>query len=443
MKRNKFSGYKDVLSFTLRQTTKGTSFKITTFGIALVLFLVMLLITIISATLKDDRNLSPITRVYVLDQSGYSPIDFNLLGQMNDSFAGIQFISKDSNTTIEQASKDMNGVSQTEALLHIRKNNEDFVMSILYPPHSIIRQEDGQNLLNQLISVFQIHKISEIGLSSKQLESINKQVMTSFSTAGEAKESIGEILIKVLAPMLFAFVLYIMLLLYGQSICKSLITEKTSKLLELLLTSVRPYAVISGKVLAMYLLAIGQFLLWLVCGIAGYVIGNIVAKYMNPEYINPVTQTLNLIKNNTNTNAFTLTAIVLGMIALCLGFLFYLVLAGLIGAILSKAEDLSSGMALYQIPVVISFMMAYLIPLQEGSKLIHFVRYFPFTSPFLIPADIVIGNMAPLKGILSILILSVTTVLLILLTSKVYKGMVFFNGNKLGIKNLIAILKAN
>jgi ABC-type Na+ efflux pump permease subunit len=150
---------------------------------------------------------------------------------------------------------------------------------------------------------------------------------------------------------------------------------------------------------------------------------------------------LELIKENTKASAFSVPAISLALLAMCLGFLFYCVLAGMVGAVLYKAEDVSNGMAIFQLPVMASFFMAYFIPLQTKGSIVSFIRYFPFTAPFSVPADLVIGNMGIAQGGISLVILSITTLLLIMLTGKLYKGLILFNGNKLSAKNIIQLLK--
>lgn len=443
MNRSKFAGWKDVFFFTLRQTTKGKAFKITTICFALLLFLIVCLVNILTAASGTKNKVSPITSVYVLDESEFRPTDFNQIKQTGGKiFSGVSFTYVQDDQTEEEIMKEIESRSSTEAVLGITKENDDYVMRLAIPSNSDISKSDGEALLAQAVPIFENSKLTQIGLSEEQLMSINMPVTTAFSDAGEDEESIGVTFIKLFTPMLFALILYIMVLLYGQSICKSLVTEKSSKLMETLLTSVTPYALIIGKILAMTFLAIVQFVLWISCAAAGFVMGNELAKSMYPEHKNMILSLLTLIKENTDASAFSIPAILLALFAICLGFLFYSVLAGIVGAILNKAEELSNGMAIYQIPVIISFLLAYYIPLQEDKRMSAIIRLIPFTSPFTVPADLVIGNVGIASACSSMIILLITTIALIILTGKLYKGMVLYNGNKLSIKTLFQVLKA-
>lgn len=441
MERKNFSGWQDVFSFTIKQTTKGKAFKIATFFLALLLFAILFMVNILTAAFSDKEKVSPITIVHVLDESGFSPTDFSAIGlNGNSAFSKVSFVNIEGKT-IDEAKNDIAKGSNTEVLLHIKKTDESYSMSLIIPSQSSIKNKDGQKLLKQLVPYFEWNKLTQVGLTEAQMVSINMPITTKLTTAGEEEETIGEMLIKMLAPMMFAIILYMMLLLYGQSICKSIIMEKTSKLMELLLTSVRPYSIITGKILAMTCLAIFQFILWIGSGVVGFIVGNYVTKQMYPEYNNTISSLLNLIRENTNASAFSLSSIILAVLTLSLGFLFWSVLAGMVGAVLNKAEDLQQGMGLYLIPVLLSFFAAYFVPLHGGVILTNIVRYVPFTVPFIMPADLIIGNVGIIQGCISLAILLVTTIIFILLTGKIYKGMVLFTGNKITPKNLLYMLR--
>jgi ABC-type Na+ efflux pump permease subunit len=153
----------------------------------------------------------------------------------------------------------------------------------------------------------------QAGLSVKQLTSVLKPSVTSFSQVGESTNEIAQA-IKMAAPMLFGFILYMMLILYGQTISKSVSTEKTSKLMEVLLISVHPYALITGKVLAITSMALGQFVTWIAAAFVGLYGGNAIAHGIYPQYENSAITIINFLKDNIGQTALTLPAIVLAVI---------------------------------------------------------------------------------------------------------------------------------
>ena len=126
--------------------------------------------------------------------------------------------------------------------------------------------------------------------------------------------------IRVFAPMIFGLVLYMMLIFYGQDVSREISAEKTSKLTETLLTSVKPYALITGKVLAVALTAIIQFFMWILCAAAGLVIGNIIAQSMYPGYQNVIIQLLGYMRDTFSSSAFSPVAVVLAVFIFITGF---------------------------------------------------------------------------------------------------------------------------
>ena len=99
------------------------------------------------------------------------------------------------------------------------------------------------------------------------------------------------------APMFFGLLLLLMLILYGETISKSVSTEKTSRLVETLLTSVHPYAMITGKVLAITTMALLQFVSWILSGVTGLFVGNVIAQAVYPNYQNPFV-IIDMLKDN-------------------------------------------------------------------------------------------------------------------------------------------------
>ena len=447
MDRKGISGWRDVFSFTFKQQVKGKSFKLATVLIGAVFFLALLLLMLISGKLSQDQEEiveeSNISHVYILDELGLLD-DINRYLEADPdrkkSFGKINFTYLENQMSVEDAMNQI-GDKETHLLIQTKRQTQGILLEALLPDNTAISTTEGEGLLNNLIPLMEMNKIEQAGLSQEELIIISRPAMVTISTVGEKAASFGEEMIKYLVPMFFSFILYIMLLLYGQIIMKSLMIEKTSKLMEMLLTTLDPKAIITGKILAMSIVAVLQFLFWILSGVGGFIVGNELLKSKYPGYENPVSSLLELVKANTGGMAFSIQGIILSLIALYLGFLLYSVYAGVIGSSLSKAEDLSSGVAFFQLPVIFCGMAAMLLPTMSEGFWPNFINYFPFTSPFLLPANILNGNMNLLPSIISLLILIGFIALLSLLSGKLYKGLIFYKGDKLKLKNIILTIK--
>jgi ABC-type Na+ efflux pump permease subunit len=170
-------------------------------------------------------------------------------------------------------------------------------------------------------------------------------------------------------------------------------------------------------------LAILQLFIWAAVAIGGYVAGEHIAELINPDYINYVSLIIEMIKNSAG--AFSTGAFVIAVIMVVAGFLMYSVLASMVAAIVDKMEDISSAMAVFQIPVIIGFLAAYFIPMTGSDALYNIAIYLPITSPFCVPAEILLGNMNIPEGVFSLLILMASAFVLMLITAKLYRDKLF------------------
>ena len=170
-------------------------------------------------------------------------------------------------------------------------------------------------------------------------------------------------------------------------------------------------------------MAILQLTLWVVLGLAGFVAGDYIAKDIYSDYNNIIFEIIDLIRESGT--GFTLQALILAIIMTVTGFVMYCVWAGFIASAVDKVEDVSTAMSLFQIPPMIGFMVSYIGSLLEMDTLIKVSEYIPVISPFVAPADVLMGKMSFVGGLISYVILLIFTVAMILVTGKVYKGKIF------------------
>ncbi|NLO09689.1 MAG: ABC transporter permease [Clostridiales bacterium] len=450
--KNNFRGWTAVFRFTFLQSTK-KAFKIITTLIAVLIIGLIILLNIIAARpdkQEDHQGIGPettmgistINKVLIQDNSGLPATDYKALNPSlsEEYFNNIQFAIADISTRedlLEKASKDSD---RTIAVL-ITSKDAAFEMEAIIPHNSIVARSDVDQLLAQMTSAFEGNKIMQANLSEEAVAAVFTPVITTYSEFGESGAA-AAMVIKLVAPMVFSFMMYFMLLIYGQVVSKSVSTEKTSKLMETLLTSVHPYAMITGKVVAVTAIGLLQFIIWIVSGVVGLYGGNALAHKMYPGYESSVISIINFIKDNIGETGMTLPAVLLAILIFGIGFLFYCVLAALTGSMVSKPEDVASTQGLFQLPVIISWLLCYFAPLTGNYKLLSVARFIPFTAPFCVPSDLITGTIGLGEGLLSLLVLGVFSLIVIILSAKIYKGLVLYTGQKANIKMFVNILKS-
>lgn len=448
MKENKkgmFTGIKEIFSFTATQTIKGKGFISSTVIIAIVIAIIFGGICVLQAINFDDSDddiggnadyntediFETIKEVYLLNETDYKTDSVKKL------FVEAENILKEKQKTeIQVVSSLSKAVTNKTDIVILKVEQSSGVagglsINILTTFNSTVDEEELDQFVTFVsesaqYAVFSVGKLDEKAIGFVSLPSNVENIGTETEV-----QSLGMMMARLLVPMIFCLALYMIVLIHGQSISKAIIADKSSKLIEMLLTSVKPYAIVAGKVLGVATVAIGQMLVWLGSGVIGYLIGNEIAKSMNSQYINYVGEVIKIMQSDTQGVAFSAGAVIIAILVVIIGFFMYCVLAAFAGAFVSRIEDLSASNTIFQLPVVISFLVAYLVGIAQGmgsgvNRAVQMaIYYIPLTSPFSTPSGIILGDITIAEGIISLLFLIIFSVIMILATGKVYKGKIF------------------
>ena len=235
------------------------------------------------------------------------------------------------------------------------------------------------------------------------------------------------------ASVIYTFVLiyalYMAITFYGSHVMNSVVTEKTSRAMEVLATSVKPNALLFGKIISTSLAGLIQ--------IAAIIIEAFICVKIssanNPSF--PV----NRIISNIPTQI-----LVYMLIFFLLGFLIYSFLYGAFASTVSKIDELSSAIMPVQIIIVFTFI-ATMSAINSGNAdtpFNVFLSYFPFTAPMMMFTRAIISNVSTLEIILSILVLIVSTYFIGWLSARIYRVGILMYGEKPNfIKLMGAIFK--
>lgn len=431
MKKGMFTGWKDVLSFTFIQNTKTKTFKASLIGIAALIFIIFFGANVIMGYMSDkgDKKKGDVVNkadnICIINDVG---IDNGLFEEFKEADDYV----KDSDITVysdKKVSEAVKDIEDSTIVINVYKGEENGDKNVQYMLDVYATKDLSKKNVKKVAKAFSDY-FDEIKYNLTSLEPEAMHIITSEYSVysvdvNDKDESFGVVIAKIFVPMIFVLLIYFMVLMYGQSISKSLIVEKNSKLMEMLLTSVKPHAIVLGKILAMYLTAIMQMGIWIISGVAGFIVGDRVAKDMFSNYDNVILKVIRLLKEE-SASAFSISAVIIGVLAMFVGFLLYCVFAALVASNITKAEELANGMSVFQMVTVAGFLGAYMLPLlQAESPIVDILRYIPVTSPFMLTSDVIIGNIGIVGACISLLIMIVTTIVMIILTGKNYKKKVF------------------
>lgn len=233
------------------------------------------------------------------------------------------------------------------------------------------------------------------------------------------------------ASVIYTFVLiyalYMAITFYGSHVMNSVVTEKTSRAMEVLATSVKPNALLFGKIISTSLAGLIQ--------IAAIIIEAFICVKIssanNPDF--PVNQIISNIPTQ---------ILVYMLIFFLLGFLIYSFLYGAFASTVSKIDELSSAIMPVQIIIVFTFI-ATMSAINSGNAdtpFNVFLSYFPFTAPMMMFTRAIISNVSTLEIILSILVLIVSTYFIGWLSARIYRVGILMYGEKTNLFKLMAAI---
>lgn len=428
MKKGLFAGWRDVFAFTFRETTNA-KYKRTTIIVAIVMLLIGAAIPIIMCLAQKDDNtsVSPVQTVHVVNESSLSTLMTDQFKAMNpEGFPDVKFTFE-----LEKAEAvvdKLNGKTK-DLVLVISDTADGILLKGVIPMDSELSEGDAYSFLSAFVNVAEVSKMVSSGISMDKLVLAMSGSVIENIEAGVEQKSEGEEVVGMVMPMLVTFLLYFIILVYGIQMGNAVSAEKTSKLMEMILTMTRPYSLVLGKILAMVASAVLQIFVWIGSIVAGFFLGDYVAKtYIYEDFSNVILDVFNLLKESGAGSAFSVTSIILFAVTIIVGILFFSLLAASFGSMASKTEEVAQYMSYFQIFAIVGFFASYFLPLNGNQTLIKICRFIPVTSSYMLPADILVGNVTILEGSLLLLLLCAFTVGLVFLVGKVYKNQLFFRG---------------
>ena len=400
-----------VMKFTMRDMCKRKSFIISTL-IILIFIVIGFNVPNLIKRLNGD-NLG--NKLLVIDNKNVFEGTLEELKQMD---LGYEFEITNKDLKFQDVKKKIEDKEIKEAII-INPENEK--INVLYVvENKTTMNEVPAGCINVLTSLYSNLKISKLGLTEQQLQSITPNFEFSIEQAEEKSASRNTS-----AIMLMSIVLFYAIYFCAYQVSSSITTEKTSKIIETLVTSTNPRTIVLGKTIGIGLVGLTQMILIFVTAL-------ISAKaFLEPGMLDSI-----LDMSNITPYLGIVTAIYF-----ILGYLSYALLYALTGSIVSKPEDIQSANSPVAILSVIGFYLSYFTMINPTSKLNLFASLLPISSPFSMPFRIMMGLANPVDVIVSIVILVVTIIVIANVAIKIYSNAILNYGTKMSIKDIVKMYK--
>ena len=403
-----------VASFTFKDLVKRKSFIISNIIILLIIVLGFNVPRIIKNISNGDENFGKDKITIVDNQNIYE----GSLDALTSGNLGYQIeVSKEQISLEELKEKIKNG--DIEEALYIE--TKEGIINIQY----VIESESlgtyvPQELIMILQSTYQNLQISKLGVTNEQLAMINMPFNSELVQVGDSKTGNS-----ILPMMLLSIVLFYAIYFFAYQVSSSITTEKTSKIIETLVTSTSPKTIVIGKTIGIGLAGVLQTIVTVVVAL-------ISAKlFLDSEIIDIVLSSINL----------TGTVAVVTIIYYILGYSLFALLYALTGSTVAKPEDVQSANGPVAILAVIGFYLSYFTMMNPASSLNKIAALVPISSPFCMPFRVMMGLATTREILISLAILLITILVVAKISIKIYSSAILNYGSKINLKDMFRMYK--
>ena len=259
-------------------------------------------------------------------------------------------------------------------------------------------------------------RLSGHGLGGKEIEGIMAPVEIDTSRNGDITAAFY-------GAYLFFILMYMVIMLYGMNTARSIIEEKSSRVFEVLLATIRPEEMLAGKILGVGAVGLTQIGVWMAAAFAvGFFFAGVIPGTAGHAIIS-------------GRQVFFFVAYFL------FGFLLYSSIAAALGAMTNSEQELQQLNLFLVIPLAFCMLMLLSIIKNPDSTLSRVVSLIPFCSPLLMNFRISIGDPQPWEIILSFVLMGLTIAAILWVSSRIYRVGILMYGKKPNLPEILRWLR--
>ena len=397
-----------VMKFTMKDMVKRKSFIIST-----IIFLVMIIVGFnVPKILKSIKGEDTVDKLLIVDESNVFEGALENLKKLDTGYE-IEIANLKYDEVKEKIQSE-----EIESAIFVEKQEKNKKIKYIVKDATMM-EEVPEDIISTINTLYTNMQISKLGLTEEQLKSITPNFEFSLEQTDEKANG------NVFAMMLLSIVLFYAIYFCAYQVSSSITTEKTSKIIETLVTSTSPKTIVLGKTIGIGMVGLLQMIL-----LVGTAL--ISAKvFLEPGMIEQVL----------DMSAITPYLGIVTIIYFILGYFAYALLYALTGSTVSKPEDIQSANGPVAMLAVIGFYLSYFTMMNPTSEMNIFASLFPISSPFCMPFRIMMGLAKPTDVLISIAILVVTILVIAKVTIKIYSNAILNYGTKMSLKDIIKVYK--
>ena len=330
-----------------------------------------------------------------------------------------------------ETTKEMNGV-----MIIPKKEIHELENSIEILTNKNLSNEARRNIAGNISEIIKAEKINALGISTAQIEDLNKGVNLHVVNILEKEKKQDSFLVGVKSGLsiFLMYCVFTFIMMYGIRVMRSVLEEKNNRVVEILISSVKPFELMMGKILGVTGVALVQFGVWVVMIFASVMtLGS-----SNVGMVSGVAEVQMVLSALSQIN-YGLILFVF-VIYFLLGYLFYSAMYAAIGSAVDNETETQQFTLFAILPMMLGFYGSITIMNNPDGPMSFWLSMIPFTSPIAmlarIPFDVPVWEL-----VLSIVILLVSTLGMVFIASKIYRVGILMYGNKVTLKELWKWLK--
>ena len=403
-----------VMSFTIKDMVKRKSFVVSTIIIILIIIVGFNIPNIIKA-FSNDSSGSGNDRLLIVDSSNLFEGSLNQITNMN---IGYEVNTTNENLTYDDVKAKIDNDEVDEAII-VEKTNESYKIRYIVKDMTMM-EGVPQTLIDTINTIYTNLQISKLDLTNAQLQSITPHFDFSVEQTEEQKVN-GN----VFAMLMLSIVLFYAIYFCAYQVSSSITTEKTSKIMETLVTSTSPRTIVLGKTIGIGIVGLLQVCLFVAVAL-------ISAKLcLEPELLNAIL----------DMSMMTPYLAIVTIVYFILGYSTYALLYALTGSTVGKPEDIQSANTPVALLAIIGFYLSYFTMMNPTSDLNLFASLFPISSPFCMPFRVMMGIASGGEVAISLVILVITILVIAKVAIKIYSNAILNYGTKMTFKDMIKIYR--
>ncbi len=386
-----------ILSHTYLTKFRSKPFIITT---------VLSLIILIGATNIDriislfDQNKQ--TKIAVIDQSGtlYKPLKA-MTEKKEDNLKLIAYSKSESDAK--------KAVQKDTYQGYVVLNEKDNLPSARYYAMKITDETTSSKIQQSLQQLKIMMATQNLGLNPEKVAKVSSPVQFTKHALDKTAKNEKELNQARVIVYVLVLLIYMTVLLYGSMIAMEIATEKSSRVMELIISSVSPVKHMLGKILAIGLLGLTQYAIFILVGYLSIKLGGknggagAVAQFLNFKHL-PV------------------GTVIYAVVFFLLGYFFYATMLAMVGSLVSRVEDVNQAMAPITMLVMVAFFIAIYGLSNPDGTFITVTSFIPFFTPMIMFLRVGMLTLPIWEIGLSIIIMIISIIILLFFGTRIYKG---------------------